>query len=162
MIAPLDLSPFALVIFDADNTLRRTLIAGQPCPREPHQWELMPRVREVLGAYDWTARRFGVASNQDQVGYALLAETMARRLLYDMVHSAIGAAADGAVIRLCPHTEADGCACRKPRPGMLYDICRATSVAPSRALFVGDADVDAECAAHAGIHFMWADAFFGR
>lgn len=160
--APLDLSRFALIVFDADNTLRRTLVPGQPCPHRPDQWELIPGVRETIRAYDWSEHRIGVASNQDQIGYALIDEAMALRLLADMARSAFGDAADPALIRACPHVEHDRCACRKPRPGMLLDLCAAANVAPSQALFVGDAPTDAECAAAAGTHFISADAFFQR
>jgi D-glycero-D-manno-heptose 1,7-bisphosphate phosphatase len=161
-MAPIDLSPFALVVFDADNTLRTTLVPGQPCPRQPGEWTLLPGVAGVLASYDWTARRFAIASNQDQVGYSLISEPMARRLLADMARGAIGDAAARALIRLCPHVEADGCQCRKPRPGMLLDLCAEAMVPPSQTLFVGDAATDEECAQRAGTHFMWADTFFQR
>jgi D-glycero-D-manno-heptose 1,7-bisphosphate phosphatase len=157
------LDDFALVVFDADNTLRRTRVPNQPCPRAPDEWELIPGTREVLARYDWEGdRRFAVASNQDQIAYGLLSEAMAKQLLYEMVKAAIGDAAERAVIRYCPHGEAEGCRCRKPAPGLLLTIFEITGVLPSAALFVGDGDVDREAADRAGCFFMWAVDFFER
>jgi beta-phosphoglucomutase-like phosphatase (HAD superfamily) len=50
---------------------------------------------------------------------------------------------------------------RKPDPGMLLAICARYGVPPDAAIFVGDADTDAEAAANAGMAFVIADAFFG-
>src|SRR5689334_11626787 len=35
-----------LFIFDADDTLRHTLVPGQPSPRAADEWELLPGVAE--------------------------------------------------------------------------------------------------------------------
>lgn len=51
----------------------------------------------------------------------------------------------------CPHGPADGCACRKPAPGLLLAAARALGVRPRDCAMVGDigADVDAAIAAGA-------------
>lgn len=159
-------SPFGpgirLAIFDADNTLRRTLVPGQPCPRAPDEWELLPGVRDVLGAVDWErcGVRVGVASNQDQVGYGHLSAATAGRLLRDMVLAATDGRVSDPVIRFCPHVLEVSCACRKPEPGMLLSIMEECAVTAERTLFVGDSPVDAEAARRAGARFVHASGFF--
>src|SRR5437763_11860744 len=95
-----------LVIFDADDTLRRTLVAGQPCPHHADEWELLPGVRERLTSIDWQAREIevGVASNQDHVGYGLIDGSVARELLRTMIDRATEGAVAHPEIRFCPHT----------------------------------------------------------
>lgn len=153
-----------LVIFDADDTLRRTTVAGKPCPHAPGEWELLPRVREMLSAVDWMrgSVRIGVASNQDQVAYGHLTHAMAHRLLRDMLVEATGCPTLDAVIELCPHALDVPCDCRKPAPGMLLRAMAAAGVTPAETLFVGDAPTDAEAARRAGVAFTWAADFFGR
>jgi D-glycero-D-manno-heptose 1,7-bisphosphate phosphatase len=153
-----------LVIFDADGTLRRTTVAGQPCPHAEHEWELLPGVRERLTAIDWRGAGLavGVASNQDHIGYGLLDAGLARRLLRDMIDVATAGAVRDPEIRFCPHRLEESCACRKPAPGMLVDIMRARGVATEGTLFVGDSPVDAHAAAAAGVRFVWARDFFQR
>ena len=61
--------------------------------------------------------------------------------------------------RLCPHMGDDGCACRKPRPGMFLDLASAHAIDLAASVHVGDSDKDA--AAAAGIPtFHWAWEFF--
>lgn len=153
-----------LVIFDADGTLRRTTVPGQPCPHAKGEWELLPGVRECLTHVDWNggAVAVGVASNQDHVGYGLLDHHLAYELLRDMIDAATNGAVRDPEIRFCPHRLDISCACRKPAPGMLLDIMRARHVAPAETLFVGDARVDEQAARVAGVQFAWAHEFFGR
>jgi D-glycero-D-manno-heptose 1,7-bisphosphate phosphatase len=151
-----------LVIFDADGTLRRTTVPGQPCPHADDEWELLTGVRECLTAIDWRKLGIivGIASNQDHVGYGLLDAASARRLLRKMIEAATGGAVRDPEIRFCPHRLEEPCDCRKPAPGMLVDIMRARGVAPSETLFIGDSSVDEQAARAAGVRFTWAGDFF--
>lgn len=151
-----------LLIFDADGTLRRTLVPGQPCPRAPGQWALLPNVRETLSRLDWSRITFALASNQDQVGYGFFTSAMAERLLRDLAHAATAGACRDPVVRFCPHRLEIACDCRKPAPGMLLDILRASGAPAARALFVGDQDVDRLAAESAGVRFAWARDFFAQ
>lgn len=150
-----------LYVFDADETLRHTIVPGRPCPYAPGEWVLKPHVRERLAAIPFGPEGpfLGVASNQDRVGWGHFSEAMARRLLEDMVDAATGGL-PGARVELCPHVEGDGCACRKPRPGMLLRLLEHFRVAPHEAIFVGDTEADRQAAEAAGMHFAWAWDFF--
>jgi D-glycero-D-manno-heptose 1,7-bisphosphate phosphatase len=150
-----------LVIFDADDTLRHTLVPGQPCPHADTEWELLPGVRECLTEIDWAGLRVavGVASNQDHVGYGLVAASSARDMLRSMIIRATNGAVTDPEIRFCPHPLEIDCACRKPQPGMLLDIMHARHAAPDETLFVGNAASDAEAARRAGVRFVAAWQF---
>ncbi len=52
-------------------------------------------------------------------------------------------------VYVCPHPEADGCDCRKPRPGLLLRAAAEWSVDPAASFLVGDRwrDIDAGTAA---------------
>ena len=158
------LERFRLVVFDADDTLRQTIVPGKPCPHGPEEWVLKPGVREILGAVPWggsSGPRVGLASNQDQVGYGMLSFEMAQRLLRDLAVAATGSEPAEAALQLCPHPREAGCECRKPQPGMLLSIMEHYGVQPEDTLFVGNAEADREAAARAGVRFMWAADLFG-
>ena len=53
-------------------------------------------------------------------------------------------------IYVCPHDDADGCECRKPRPGMLIDASRALDIDLTRSVMVGDRSRDVEAGRRAG------------
>jgi histidinol-phosphate phosphatase family protein len=64
--------------------------------------------------------------------------------------------------RLCPHTDVDGCDCRKPKPGMFRELARLYDVALSASTHVGDSEKDRDAAMAAGVGtFVWACDFFG-
>ena len=154
--------PVRLYIFDADGTLRRTTVPGLPCPNRPGEWELIPGVRERLAEIDWSAARFGVASNQGGVGVGYITLEAARSLLEEMVVEAFGVEPPRGSIELCPHAPHRGCACRKPEPEMLLRLMRRFRAEPEETLFVGDMDRDEGAARAAGTRFMWAHEFFDR
>lgn len=50
----------------------------------------------------------------------------------------------------CPHAPAEDCSCRKPRPGMLYDIANRFRVRLPQVPFIGDTLYDMQAARAAG------------
>lgn len=50
----------------------------------------------------------------------------------------------------CPHLPADGCGCRKPQPGLIYQAQRKYHLDLAAAVMVGDSDRDIVCAHNAG------------
>ena len=52
---------------------------------------------------------------------------------------------------VCPHGPDDGCACRKPQPGMVKQALADAGVVPDRAVLIGDIGGDVEAAAAAGV-----------
>lgn len=45
-------------------------------------------------------------------------------------------------IRYCPHTPEEHCLCRKPQPGMLFDLAAHWQIDLSQSYFIGDAWTD--------------------
>jgi D-glycero-D-manno-heptose 1,7-bisphosphate phosphatase len=165
----IDIDAYRLLMFDADGTLRKTTVKGQPCPNKPGDWVLIPGVRNLLheartaalskGAAD---QRFAIASNQGGVGLGLLEHAMASRLLEDLWRAAF-TKVDGSepLVAMCPHAPRAGCDCRKPQPGLLRHLMGVTGTPPEQTLFVGDRHEDEEAARRCGCHFIWAHEFFG-
>jgi D-glycero-D-manno-heptose 1,7-bisphosphate phosphatase len=124
---------FALLDRDGTIIVERTYLD------DPEQVELIPgaaaaivRLREELGL------GVVVVTNQAQVGRGLLSPA---RL--DAVHARLeallreeGASLDGLFV--CPHAPGDGCACRKPAPGMALEAAARFGFDPTRAFVVGD------------------------
>lgn len=148
-----------LIIFDADGTLRRCTVEGQPCPNAPDQWELMPNVKETIVELPGITI-FVIVSNQAGVAYGYLTEAMATKLLYDLGIEAFGSP-NCFTIDLCPHAIEADCDCRKPKPRMLERQMNLARCPPEQTLYVGDMESDLQAAVNAGCAFMWAKDFFG-
>jgi D-glycero-D-manno-heptose 1,7-bisphosphate phosphatase len=65
-------------------------------------------------------------------------------------------------IVVCPHDDADDCACRKPRPGMLLDAARRLRLDLSRSFCVGDRWRDIEAARQVGVPAIYIDRQYGE
>jgi D-glycero-D-manno-heptose 1,7-bisphosphate phosphatase len=157
-----ELLRYDVVIFDADDTLRTTLVAGQPCPHRSDEWALLPDVAAALRPLPWGDRlRLGIASNQDRVGWGLIDQRSAHAMLRALAVAATGHDPGPEAVLLCPHRPDERCGCRKPEAGLLRRILLHYEVPPARAVFVGDAATDREAAARAGTGFLWRDRVFG-
>jgi histidinol-phosphate phosphatase family protein len=55
-----------------------------------------------------------------------------------------------AAVEYCPHGEDDGCACRKPQPGMVLAAAARLGVDPAACVMVGDTAADVAAAEAAG------------
>jgi len=64
--------------------------------------------------------------------------------------------------RICPHDDADACACRKPKPALFLELAGTYGVDLAVSTHVGDSVKDRDAAAAAGIGtFVWPRQFFG-
>ncbi|MDX1516153.1 MAG: bifunctional histidinol-phosphatase/imidazoleglycerol-phosphate dehydratase HisB [Woeseiaceae bacterium] len=60
-------------------------------------------------------------------------------------------------IFVCPHTEADGCDCRKPRTGLLTRFLAANSLDLQRSAVIGDRPTDMQLAENIGLRGLLVD-----
>jgi histidinol-phosphate phosphatase family protein len=130
------------VLLDRDGTL----VHDVPYNGDPGA------VRPVDGAGDALERlrarglRLGVVTNQSGVGRGLLT-----REQVDAVHAEVDARLGPfATWQVCPHAPEEGCACRKPRPGMVRAAARHLGVRPEECVVIGDIGADVEAATAAG------------
>jgi HAD superfamily hydrolase (TIGR01662 family) len=132
----------AAVLFDRDGTL----VVDVPYCSDPLLVRPMPTARQALNRLRIERIPTGVATNQSGIGRGILTRAAAE---------AVNAEVDRLlgpfdVWRMCPHAPDDGCACRKPRPGMLLDAAAELGTEPGRLAFVGDIGADVEAALAAG------------
>jgi D-glycero-D-manno-heptose 1,7-bisphosphate phosphatase len=53
-------------------------------------------------------------------------------------------------ILICPHLPSDGCACRKPSPGLIYQAKRKYDIDLAGSVMIGDSAKDIQCGFNAG------------
>ncbi len=132
----------AAVLFDRDGTL----VVDVPYNGDPGRVEPMPGARAALDRVRERGVRTAVVSNQSGVARGLLtAEAVAA--VNARVEELLGPLGPWAI---CPHGPEDGCACRKPAPGLVLEAARALAVAPGRCAVIGDIGADVEAARAAG------------
>lgn len=60
-------------------------------------------------------------------------------------------------IRICPHVDADGCDCRKPKPGLLLEAAKLHGIDLNSSFIVGDRWRDVEAGRKAGCLTIFVD-----
>jgi len=132
----------AAVLFDRDGTL----VVDVPYNGDPGRVEPMAGARAALDRVRERGIPTAVVSNQSGVARGLLtAEAVAA--VNARVEELLGPLGPWAI---CPHGPEDGCACRKPAPGLVLEAARALAVAPGRCAVIGDIGADVEAARAAG------------
>ncbi|HEX3002610.1 MAG TPA: HAD-IIIA family hydrolase [Angustibacter sp.] len=135
-------APLKAVLFDRDGTL----VEDVPYNGDPE------KVRPVEGAAEAVKRlrdngiAVGVVTNQSAVGRGLLT-----RDEVDAVNARVEELLGPFdTWQVCPHDPADGCSCRKPRPGLVQAAAHDLGVRPHELAVVGDIGSDVEAAGAAG------------
>jgi D-glycero-D-manno-heptose 1,7-bisphosphate phosphatase len=134
------------VFFDRDGVLNSVVWReGRPvAPRHPGELALAADIGEVVRLRESGFRTF-VITNQPDVARGLLARSMLTRMMEQ-----VAAAARPDDMRCCTHDDADACACRKPRPGMLLELAQAWDLDLASSYVVGDTWRDMGAARAAG------------
>lgn len=120
--------------------------------------KIFEEVPSLLTQYKARGWKIIGVSNQGGIGLGYLTEEACKAAM-DETNRQTGGVFDD--ILWCPHHPQDGCACRKPNGGLIYQAQRKLeddhmdrSFPLNKALFVGDRPEDAACARNAGIEFM--------
>ncbi|HUN22734.1 MAG TPA: HAD-IIIA family hydrolase [Anaerolineales bacterium] len=134
--------------------LDRDGVLNENCPNHVRSWadiQILPGIPEVLAKLAKTEYAIVVVTNQSVVSHGILTldETIAinRRLMDELTH--MGARIDLALI--CPHKAADGCECRKPKPGMLFEAAGQLGLDLEHSWMIGDALTDVQAGLAAGV-----------
>lgn len=137
------------VILDRDGVLNvRPPKAQYVC--RPEDWEWKPGAREALRLFAEQGWKTIVVSNQAGIARGAMTEADLADVHERMLREAEEAGGRIDAIYVCPHGWDDGCACRKPKPGMLLAAQREHHFDLTRTTFVGDDERDAMAADAAG------------
>lgn len=134
--------PPRAVLFDRDGTL----VEDVPYNGDPTLVRPLPGARAALDRLRSAGLRIAMVTNQSGIARGLLS-----REQVDAVNRSVAAALgplDATLV--CEHGPDDGCACRKPEPGLVIEAARRLGVAPRHCAVVGDIESDVLAAERAG------------
>ena len=138
------------VFLDRDGVINRAVVRnGKPYPPASiNELEILPGVPEALARLRAAGYRLVIVTNQPDIARG--ATTMAA---VDAIHAELRSTLGLDDIRVCPHDDADGCECRKPKPGLLL---REPSHDLAASVMIGDRwrDIEAGRAAGCGVTIL--------
>lgn len=130
------------VLCDRDDTL----VVDVPYNGDPDRVVPLPGVASGLARLRAAGVRLAIVSNQSGVAQGLLTPAQVQAVNRRVVEL-LG---PFAAVLWCPHAPSDGCACRKPAPGLVHRAARALGVSVERCAVVGDTGADVAAARAAG------------
>ena len=143
----------AAVLLDRDGTIVR----DEPYNGDPALVEALPGAKAALDELRGLGLGVAIVSNQSGV-----ARGMISRAAVEAVNArVVELLGPFDVVLFCAHGPEDGCACRKPKPGMLLEAMRVMGVDPHECVMVGDKNDDIEAAHAAGVRALKVDANVG-
>jgi D-glycero-D-manno-heptose 1,7-bisphosphate phosphatase len=140
-----------LIILDRDGVINAD---SSEYIKSPEEWQPIPGSLEAIARLNHAGLKVVVATNQSGIsrGYYTLADLEAIHEKMRRELKAVGGELDG--IFICPHGPKDNCDCRKPKPGLLWQISRKFNIPPSKILLIGDSSRDIESAKAFGCRFL--------
>jgi len=137
------------IILDRDGVLNKK-------PPKAHyvrtwqEFEWLPGAKEALHLLAQAGYRVIVVSNQAGIARGAMTEANLTHLHERIRAEAVRAGGQIDAFYYCPHDWDEGCECRKPKPGMLFQAQRDFHLDLSRTFFIGDDERDAQAAEAAG------------
>jgi imidazoleglycerol-phosphate dehydratase/histidinol-phosphatase len=111
----------------------------------------MPGVFAALGELKRRGFRLAMITNQDGLG----TRSFPRPAFEESQQFVLAAFESQGIhfdaVFICPHFQADGCDCRKPKTGLVREFLRDTDIDLANSAVIGDRDTDLELARNLGV-----------
>jgi D-glycero-D-manno-heptose 1,7-bisphosphate phosphatase len=142
------------VFLDRDGVVVTPIFsAGRSfAPTSMRDFSIEPTAATCLNRLRGAGFLLVVVTNQPDVGAGIISEQT-----LDEMHSKLRRDLPVDAIHVCVHTVRDGCACRKPKPGMLLEAAAQRGIDLRRSIMVGDRASDTAAGAAAGCATAFLD-----
>jgi D-glycero-D-manno-heptose 1,7-bisphosphate phosphatase len=144
----------AAVFLDRDGVINRAYVReGRPYPPMTlDEFSILPEAPEACEILHRAGFVLLVVTNQPDIARGSQNQAVVEEF-HDLLLNALPI--DG--IYICPHDDADECACRKPNPGMLLEAARDRGLHLAASFMVGDRWRDVEAGRRAGCRTVFID-----
>jgi D-glycero-D-manno-heptose 1,7-bisphosphate phosphatase len=142
------------VFADRDGVLCANVMRdGRPvAPTRLEDFRLLPGVEDSVRALKSAGYLVVVVTNQPDVGTG-----RTPRATVEAMHDIIRSTLDVDDIKACFHTNADGCTCRKPKPGMILEAAAERAIDLPASYVIGDRWSDVAAGQEAGCATIFVD-----
>ena len=144
------------VFVDRDGTIMRDVdYCGDPA-----DVQLLDGASEALRHLKSHGFKIVVITNQSGIGRGYFDEKQYREVEAE-VDRQIGKDVIDATY-YCPHLPEDGCNCRKPSAGMIFQAAQDHHIDLTKSFFIGDKRSDIECGRNAGVRTILVRTGYGK
>lgn len=136
------------VFLDRDGVLNKSI--GARPPNHVGELTLFPGVPEAVALLNEAGFLVFVVTNQGGVGLGYMTPQELEEIHRKLADEVAQAGGHFTEIMACIHKPRAGCACRKPKPGMLLTLADKYNVDLGQSFMIGDRDMDIEAGRAAG------------
>jgi D-glycero-D-manno-heptose 1,7-bisphosphate phosphatase len=136
-----------LIILDRDGV---TNFDSPQFIKSPEEWKPIPGSLTAIARLNQADYHVVLATNQSGIGRGLFEMDTLNAIHEKMLKALADVGGHIDAIFFCPHTAADNCACRKPKPGMLKEIATRFNTDLTGVPTIGDALRDLQSAVAVG------------
>ena len=148
------LKPKKIILIDRDGVINQKAPQGEYISKwEDFKW--IPETRSAMKLLAQKGFTFIVISNQAGVARGMVNTNHLERIHHKMKGELKSDNIEILDIYICPHHWNDGCDCRKPNPGMLFQASNDHLFRLDQTLFIGDDSRDCQAAERAGCNSIF-------
>ena len=138
----------AAVFLDRDGVINRN---RDDYVRSWKEFVFLPNVFKPLRLLAQSHLMIIVVTNQSAINRGLVEPDVVKDINARMVDEICREGGRVDAVFVCPHRPDEGCDCRKPRPGLLFQAAERFNLDLSRSYLIGDALSDVRAALAAGV-----------
>jgi len=151
------LKPKRIIILDRDGVINKKP-AKADYVKKWEEFEFLPGAIDAVKMLNEKGFSVFIITNQAGIARNLMTESDLRNIHNNMKDEMETKGAKIERIYYCPHGWNDGCECRKPKPGMFYEVARDYNINLTKTVFIGDDERDLEAGNAAGCHTILVNA----
>lgn len=147
------------VFLDRDGVLSHTFVRNGKsyAPLRREDFKLMPNTSRSVKLLKQQGYKVIVVTNQPDIGNGMVTLEVV-----ESMHQKLREKTEVDDIFLCAHRQDEGCECRKPKPGMLFDASEKHGLDLSKSFMVGDRESDIEAGKRAGCRTIFIDRHYAE
>ncbi len=137
-----------LIVLDRDGVINENM--DEPVS-SPDDWHPIDGSLDAIGRLCQAGYQVAIATNQSGIARGKLTIENLHAIHRKMKEQLVQVGGRIEAVVFCPHSDADDCHCRKPAPGMLYNLSERLDIDLTSVFVVGDSlrDIQAAMAAAA-------------
>ncbi|UCD99275.1 MAG: HAD family hydrolase [Chloroflexota bacterium] len=112
---------------------------------------IYPQALQALQRIRKSQYKIFIITNQSAIGRGIISQAAAESINQRLVAEIESAGGRIDRVLTCPHTNEDDCACRKPKPGMIFEAAAQFTLDLKHSILLGDALSDIIAGQAAGI-----------
>ncbi|MBL8353057.1 MAG: D-glycero-beta-D-manno-heptose 1,7-bisphosphate 7-phosphatase [Burkholderiaceae bacterium] len=118
--------------------------------KAPEEWQPIAGALEAVARLNHAGWHAVVATNQSGIGRGMIDMASVNAVHAHMLRQLMAAGGRLDAVFFCPHTPEDGCDCRKPLPGLMFEIGRRYGIDLKHVPLAADTLRDLQAARTAG------------